>query len=643
MKLNKICFLPFVFLFSIVQQEILFAQDHSIARTWNEVILESIRNDFARPTVHARNLFHMSAMTYDIWTIFNKKSKPYFLNQNKNGVYISYEETSYEKENEKALHEAISYASYRYLYHRYEVSPKFKKTKDLIDSVFCSLGYDPNFKSTNYKDGSSAALGNYIAKQVIDYGWRDGSNEKYFYTNLFYEPVNQPLILKNPGSQEIKDPNRWQPLAFEKFIDQSGNEIPGSVPPFLGPEWGLTWPFSLDKSDLKLMNRDDFNFPVYYDPGPPPEFLDSDCKINSEFWWNHSYVSIWSSHLDPNDGVLWDISPGGIGNLDFSNIKYNVESLKGIYSRYDGGDFSNGYKINPITNKPYEKQLVPRGDYTRVIAEFWADGPDSETPPGHWFTILNYVSDHNEFDLKFEGKEKLTNLEWDIKAYFILGGAMHDAAIAAWGIKGFYDYIRPISAIRMMSDYGQSSDPNIINYNPLGIKLEKGYVELVNKKDRLAGKRKENIGKIKLRAWKGHDYISNTETDNAGVGWILAENWWPYQRPTFVTPNFAGYISGHSTYSRAAAEVLTLLTGSEYFPGGMGEYTAKKNKFLVFEEGPTRDIKIQWATYRDASNQCSLSRIWGGIHPPVDDLPGRVIGEKIGIKAFDYGKSFFQK
>ena len=157
---------------------------------------------------------------------------------------------------------------------------------------------------------------------------------------------------------------------------------------------------------------------------------------------------------------------------------------------------------------------------------------------------------------------------------------MHDAAIAAWGIKGFYDYIRPISAIRMMSDYGQSSDPNLINYSPLGIKLEKGYVELVNKKDRLAGKNKENVGKIKLRAWKGHDYISNTETDNAGVGWILAENWWPYQRPTFVTPNFAGYISGHSTYSRAAAEVLTLLTGSEYFPGGMGEYTAKKNKFF---------------------------------------------------------------
>ena len=90
---------------------------------------------------------------------------------------------------------------------------------------------------------------------------------------------------------------------------------------------GLTWPFSLSKNDLKIMSRNNFNFPVYYDPGPPPEFLDSDCQINGDYWWNHSYVSIWSSHLDPYDGVLWDISPGGIGKLDFSH-QIQVRKLK---------------------------------------------------------------------------------------------------------------------------------------------------------------------------------------------------------------------------------------------------------------------------------------------------------------------------
>ena len=124
---------------------------------------------------------------------------------------------------------------------------------------------------------------------------------------------------------------------------------------------------------------------------------------------------------------------------------------------------------------------------------------------------------------------------------------------------------------------------------------------------------------------------------------MLAEEWFPYQRPSFVTPPFAGYVSGHSTFSRAAAEILTLLTGDPFFPGGMGTFDAKKNEFLVFENGPSMDIELQWATYRDASDQCSLSRIWGGIHPPIDDIPGRIIGEKLGKHAFSFAEDYFTK
>jgi len=58
-------------------------------------------------------------------------------------------------------------------------------------------------------------------------------------------------------------------------------------------------------------------------------------------------------------------------------------------------------------------------------------------------------------------------------------------------------------------------------------------------------------------------------------------------------------------------------------------------------KGPSQDIILQWATYRDASDQTSLSRIWGGIHPPADDIPGRIIGEKIGIQAFNYADRYF--
>ena len=125
-----------------------------------------------------------------------------------------------------------------------------------------------------------------------------------------------------------------------------------------------------------------------------------------------------------------------------------------------------GYSLNPVTNESYDTQVVARGDYTRVLAEFWADGPDSETPPGHWFVLLNSISDNPLLEKKFQGiGDELSNLEWDIKSYFIMGGVMHDAAITAWGIKGWYDYVRPISAIRYMGDLGQSTDQTLSNYN----------------------------------------------------------------------------------------------------------------------------------------------------------------------------------
>ena len=134
-----------------------------------------------------------------------------------------------------------------------------------------------------------------------------------------------------------------------------------------------------------------------------------------------------------------------MGNLDLADFPKNREEVKEFYNFFDGGDRSEGYVLNPITDQPYDVQIVSRGDYTIFLSDFLADGPDSETPPGHWFKIMSDVMDHPLFDRKFEGEgAPLMALEWDTNAYFILGGTMHDAAIAAWSIKGYYDFIRPI-------------------------------------------------------------------------------------------------------------------------------------------------------------------------------------------------------
>ena len=121
-----------------------------------------------------------------------------------------------------------------------------------------------------------------------------------------------------------------------------------------------------------------------------------------------------------------------------------------------------------------------------------------------------------------------------------------------------------------------------------------------------------------------------------GVDWI------PYQRRTFVTPAFPGLVSGHSTFSRAAAEVLTTFTGSAYFPGGLGEFVAPKDEYLVFEDGPSVEVRLQWATYYDAADQAGQSRIWGGIHIWPDDWQGRKLGSLVGIDAASKAKTYFE-
>ena len=594
----------------------------SVARRWNEVLLQAIRNDFARPTVHARNLFHVSAAMYDVWAAYAATAAPYLAD--------CAATTAPPPDVQLAREEAMSFAAYRIIRHRFRRSPGSARIARDAFALLGALGYDVGEATTD-----AASLGNRIAECYIAYGFGDGANEAGDYANVAYRPVNPGLEPSLPGNPSIIDLNRWQPLLLDEFIDQAGNPV-ATAPEFLSPEWGSVEPFALSLEDATEYSRDGFTYRVYHDPGPPPMIDGASADI---YRWAHALVAVWSADLAPSEGVTVDISPAGLGNVEDYPTRF--EDYPAFYAS-DAAHSGTGYAENPATKAPYEPQIVPRGDYTRVLAEFWADGPDSETPPGHWFVIANEVADHPLFQRRFGGVgDEVDALEWDAKMYFALSGAMHDAAIAAWGIKGWYDYIRPISSLRAMADRGQSSDPQAASYHPDGLPLIDGYIELVDATDVLAGGAGEHIGKIKLYAWRGPDTIDDPATDEAGVGWILAENWWPYQRPTFVTPPFAGYVSGHSTYSRAAAEVLTRLTGDPYFPGGMSGFEVKANEFLVFEEGPSVDMTLQWATYRDAADQCSLSRIWGGIHPPVDDIPGRLIGIEVGRDAFALAEAHF--
>jgi hypothetical protein len=630
--------IPFLLFFSLTALQ----AQQSIARRWSELTLLGLREDFARPPVNARTLFHVSMAMYDAWAAYDSIAKPYILGNTINGVNFPFTGVPAPADIEAARKEAICYAAFRVLNRRFQFSPKAYLSQYRFALLMSEMGYDINELSTDYTSGKPAALGNKIAEYIIQLGLNDNSNETSLFAIQNYTTVNGPLDISLPGNPSLTDPNHWQPLKVEGAVDQNGNPIP-SLQKFQMPEWGRVVPFAMDNGDKTSYFRGNWEYPVYHDPGPPPIFntTNPDDSATLAYKWGNAMVAAWGSHHDTKDGVLWDISPASIGNVQ--DYPKSLADYSTFYDFEGGGDNGIGHAINPKTGQPYTPNLVPRGDYTRVISQFWADGPNSETPPGHWYSILNYAMDQPGFVRKFNGKgSELGKLEWDVKIYFTLGGALHDAAICAWGIKGWYDASRPVSVLRYMASKGQSSVPALPSYHPEGLELIPGFVELVQAGDPLAGANNENIGKVKLYTWKGHAAVPGPTVAASGAAWILGESFITYQKKTFVTPPFAGFISGHSTFSRAAADVITGVTGDPFFPGGMGVFPiAANNGFLAFEEGPSVPVNLQWATYRDAADQTSLSRIWGGIHAPFDDIPGRTIGSQCAIDAFVLARDYF--
>jgi len=210
-------------------------------------------------------------------------------------------------------------------------------------------------------------------------------------------------------------------------------------------------------------------------------------------------------------------------------------------------------------------------DRDKAISEYWADGPHSETPAGHWNLFAQYVSrrDHHTVDA-------------DIKMFFALNNALLDTSIATWDTKRAFDSVRPITAIATL----------------------------------FSGKQ--------IQSWGG---------PGKGTAAIDGSNWCPYQRMEFPTPPFPEFVSGHSAFSAAAAEILKRASGSERF----GASAIIRPGSSRIEPGltPERKVRLRWPSFSAASDQAGLSRRYGGIHFKNSDLMGRTLGRLVAEQVWE--------
>ena len=147
------------------------------------------------------------------------------------------------------------------------------------------------------------------------------------------------------------------------------------------------------------------------------------------------------------------------------------------------------------------------------------------------------------------GRTAPARLQHDVRLYFLLNGALNDAAVATWGTKRAYQSPRPISMIRYLAFQGQSSDRNAVSYSAAGLPLVPGLIELVTKASSAPGQRH-----AALAADVGHVAVLS-----AGR-WVLGSRW----APPVQTPASPGWVSESSAFAYAADGVLSRLTGRPF-------------------------------------------------------------------------------
>jgi hypothetical protein len=232
----------------------------------------------------------------------------------------------------------------------------------------------------------------------------------------------------------------------------------------------------------------------------------------------------------------------------------------------------------------------------KSIVEFMRDGPRSTGQSGHWMQFAQDVSRRDKFDL-----------DQDVKLFFAIGNTAHDAFIASWDTKRFYDSARPYALVRVIHQY--------------------------------------YVGKS-IRGYLG---------PGKGFGTIPASKWHPYSPGTFVTPPFPGYVSGHSTVSGACSKMLELITGSDrygaYYRHVAGIYTeanaavsemqavdGKKPDVALPED---KTVVLALPTFTATAEMAGMSRVMGGYHIQADNVEGLKLGRAVAQFSWPKYRAYF--
>ena len=415
----------------------------------------------------------------------------------------------------------------------------FPDQTDIFNELIAELGFDPHNPTTD--PTTAAGVGNVSAQALLAFRSEDGSNQNGDDPN---GTLGVPYA-DNSGYEPVNPPGA--PIAIEHWTPERVplDAEPGEedrIQEFLTPQWGNVTPFALESG-------------AQFRPEAPEPFLLVEGEVDLEA----RTITL------TNTGSVVPITKDLIGDVINPEFVAQAEAI-----------------VEVSANLTDEQKLV---------AEFWEDGAGTSFPPGTWMTFGQFVSARDN-----------NTLDEDAQLFFALGNAVFDAGIATWEAKTFYDYTRPVRAIRDLGELGLIGEFNLA------------------------------LGGLAIDAWAG---------PGAGTQTILATDFLPYQTPgSDPSPPFAEYTSGHSAFSAAGAEILQLFTGSNKF-GGSVTFESGESRF---EPGitPEETVTLEWEIFTQAADEAGVSRLYGGIHFEDGDLNGRQLSREVAQAVWEQAQFFIQ-
>ena len=200
-----------------------------------------------------------------------------------------------------ARDEAISYAAYRVLEHRYLNAVGGTDSVLEFDQLMKDLCYPIGFRRP--RATRRRRLGNRIAAAVIAYGLDDGSNEADGYASRTTSRSTRRSSSTGAGAISMTDPNRWQPLQLELMISQNGIPIEDGVQQSIGPHWGHVAGLRAPDGGWRRGS------PI--DPGPPPQLGDPASDQAFKDAGGRGHPAQQPARPGPSETI--DISPGACG------------------------------------------------------------------------------------------------------------------------------------------------------------------------------------------------------------------------------------------------------------------------------------------------------------------------------------------